>query len=267
MQVAADALVCPRGHGFDIARQGYVALSRPHLKRAAGDTPAMVAAREAFLAAGHYRPIARALAIAADDSLDADAQTESCVVDLGAGTGYQLAAVLDHRRRAWGIALDASRPALRRAVRAHPRIAAIACDAWQELPLADSSADLVINSFAPRNGAEITRVLRPHGALIVVRPTPAHLRQLSSVPGLLAVDPCKGDRLHAQLSAGLSTEGAAELEFDMDLTRADVEALVMMGPSAHHVTIEELERHLGRHDDRVTVTASVIIETFSRRAH
>jgi hypothetical protein len=40
---------------------------------------------------------------------------------------------------------------------------------------------------------------------------------------------------------------------------------VMMGPSAHHVPAEQLGRHLGRLADGVTVTASVIIETFSRR--
>ena len=265
LEVAAEALVCASGHSFDIARQGYVALSRPHVKRAAGDTPAMVAARSAFLAGGHYAPIERALATAAAHRLDADRQTESSVVDLGAGTGHQLTVVLDRCRRAWGIALDASRPALRRAARAHPRMAAVACDTWQELPLVDSSADLVLNSFAPRNGAEIARVLRPLGALIVVRPARAHLHQLSSVLGMLAVDPRKGERLSAQLSNGLSTESAAELQFDMELTRADVEALVMMGPSAHHVVAEELARHLGRLADGVTVTASVIIETFSRR--
>jgi 23S rRNA (guanine745-N1)-methyltransferase len=263
--VAAEALMCASGHSFDIARQGYVALSRPHVKRAPGDTPAMVAARAAFLARGHYAPIERALATAAGERLDADGQTEGSVVDLGAGTGQQLSAVLNHCRRAWGIALDASRSALRRAARAHPRMAAVACDTWQELPLVDSSADLVINSFAPRNGAEIARVLRPLGALIVVRPAPAHLHQLSSVLGMLAVDPRKRERLRAQLSTGLNTENAAELQFDMELTRADVEALVTMGPSAHHVVAEELARHLDRLADRVTITASVVIETFSRR--
>jgi 23S rRNA (guanine745-N1)-methyltransferase len=272
LEVAAQALACAQGHSFDIARQGYVALSRPHVKGAAGDTPAMVAAREAFLAAGYYQPIARALAAAAGRGLDVGGrgrdgagQTESCVVDLGAGTGDQLSRLLDRFRGAWGIALDASRPALRRAARAHPRMAAIACDAWQELPLADASADLMINSFAPRNGPEIARVLRPHGKLIVVRPAPAHLHQLSSVPGMLAVDPRKGERLRAQLSTALGEESRTELQFDMTLARADAEALVMMGPSAHHVAAEDLERHIGRLAEPVTVTASVIVETFARR--
>jgi 23S rRNA (guanine745-N1)-methyltransferase len=261
----STALRCARGHSFDIARQGYVTLSRPHVKLVAGDTPAMVAAREAFLAAGHYQPIALALAAAAVCRLDGAGQTESCVLDLGAGTGYQLMALLDRCRRAWGIALDASRPALRRAARAHPRMAAIACDAWRELPLADASADLVINSFAPRNGPEIARVLRRHGALVIVRPAPAHLHQLSSVLGMLAVDPRKGERLHAKLSTGLIAESAAELQFDLELARADAEALVMMGPSAHQLAAQDLARHLGRLADTMTVTASVIVETFCRR--
>src|ERR1035441_2842257 len=96
MEAAPEALVCASGHSFDIARQGYVALSRPHVKRAAGDTAAMVAARSAFLAGGHYAPIERALATAAAHRMGTDRQTESSIVDLGAGTGHQLSVVLDH---------------------------------------------------------------------------------------------------------------------------------------------------------------------------
>ena len=50
---------CAAGHSFDIARQGYVNL----LRRAApenADTPEMLAARDRFLVAGHYAPIAAA---------------------------------------------------------------------------------------------------------------------------------------------------------------------------------------------------------------
>ena len=55
------SLGCPRAHSYDIARQGYVNLTAgrsPH----SGDTPAMVADRVAFLAAGHYDFIGAALA-------------------------------------------------------------------------------------------------------------------------------------------------------------------------------------------------------------
>src|SRR4051812_15848265 len=53
-------LRCPRGHSFDQARQGYVQLTAGPVAHT-GDTGEMVAARAAFLAAGHYDFISRAL--------------------------------------------------------------------------------------------------------------------------------------------------------------------------------------------------------------
>ena len=57
-------------------------------------------------------------------------------MDVGAGTGHHLAAVLDALPDARGIAIDASPAALRRAARAHERAAAVGADAWKPLPLA-----------------------------------------------------------------------------------------------------------------------------------
>ena len=58
---AGGAVRCASGHSFDVARQGYVDLTGAG-PRASGDSAAMVAAREAFLAAGHFEPIAAAVA-------------------------------------------------------------------------------------------------------------------------------------------------------------------------------------------------------------
>lgn len=56
-------LVCPRGHSFDIARQGYVNLLTVQQKHSLdpGDTREQVLSRRAFLDTGLYRPIARPL--------------------------------------------------------------------------------------------------------------------------------------------------------------------------------------------------------------
>ena len=61
---AGGTLRCPNGHAFDIARQGYVSLLASGLAPV-GDTAEMVQARAAFLAAGHYAPLADAVAAAA----------------------------------------------------------------------------------------------------------------------------------------------------------------------------------------------------------
>src|ERR1700742_4055640 len=65
VQVGEDQVRCARGHSFNIARQGYVSLTSGRGGPGTGDSAAMVMAREAFLGAGHYQPVADARAKAA----------------------------------------------------------------------------------------------------------------------------------------------------------------------------------------------------------
>ncbi|MFY1598086.1 putative RNA methyltransferase [Micromonospora sp. WMMD737] len=260
------ALRCPRRHSFDLARQGYVNLlagRAPH----AGDTAEMVAARADFLAAGHYDPISAALAAAATQAVRhvAEARADGAyplVVDAGAGTGRHLAAVLAALPDAAGLALDVSKPALRRAARAHPRAAAALADTWQRLPLADAGTAVLLNVFAPRNGAEFHRVLDPAGALLVVTPAEDHLTELVGALGLLRVDPAKADRV-AESLGGHFTPGASTLHRrELALTGPEVATLVGMGPSAWHTDPAGLAARVAALAEPVRVTVAVRLTTW-----
>lgn len=229
-------LACAAGHRFDVARQGYVSLFPPRGRSADGDTPAMLEARERFLAKGHFAPIADALP-----------REDGLVAEIGAGTGYYLAAAA----RGKGIALDASKAAMKRV---RP-FAAIACDVWREIPLQDGVAALVLVVFAPRNGPEIARVLAPGGRCVVVTPTPDHLLELHPL-GLLDIDPLKEERLATTMQPLRAAEHQ-RLDFPMTLDREDIRALIGMGPSAHHVDLAALDIPTS-----VQVTGSVSIDTF-----
>ncbi|KJS53558.1 23S rRNA methyltransferase [Streptomyces rubellomurinus subsp. indigoferus] len=267
-------LRCPAGHSFDLAKQGYVSLLAGDAHTGTGDTADMVAARADFLAAGHYRPIADALAQAAAEAL---AQTagddwqggdglggDGLIADLGAGTGYYLAHVLDALPGRAGAALDISKYALRRAAKAHPRIGAVVCDAWRPLPLLDGAADLMLNVFAPRNGPEIHRVLRPGATLLLVSPTGRHLRELVDALGLLSVDEDKQRRIDEKLGPYLAPAGRREIEFTLRLGLADVRTVVGMGPSAWHTDPDALAAALGALPEPVEVTASVTVAAYRR---
>ncbi|MDW3845866.1 23S rRNA methyltransferase [Micromonospora sp. BRA006-A] len=250
----ARALRCPRGHSFDIARQGYVNLlagRAPH----SGDSAEMVAARAGFLAAGHYDAVAAALATTAVPVADVDPYP--LVVDAGAGTGHYLAAVLAALPDAAGLALDVSKPALRRAARAHPRAAAALADTWQRLPLADRSTAVLLNVFAPRNGPEFHRVLDPGGALLVVTPAADHLTELVDALDLLRVDPDKADRVSGSLGAHFAEESATGHRARLALSRAEVTTLVGMGPSAWHADPRRLAARIAALPEPVPVTLSV----------
>lgn len=258
---AGPRLRCDNGHSYDVARQGYVALAAGDLGAAAGDDAGMVAAREAFLASGHFAPLIEAVA----EDAWAVATTSGCVVDLGAGVGAQLAAVLERLPDRVGIALDASRPALKRAARAHPRIAAVRCDVWGELPLRDGVASLALSVFAPRNGAEVARGLAPGGAMLVATPRPEHLGELVSGLGLLNVDPDKDERRDRALEPFLDHAGERSLRWSMTLARREARALAAMGPSARHIGFAQLDERVAALGEPVAVTGSVTLSRWLRR--
>ncbi len=222
---AGGAVRCVSGHSFDVARQGYVDLSGG--RRVVGDSASMVAAREAFLAAGHFSVIADAVRTAASKG-------DGCVVEVGAGTGYYLVRARGSRD---GIALDSSRYAARRAARAG--LGAVVCDVWREFPVRDGVAAAVLCVFAPRNAGEMRRVLAPGGVIVVVTPTPRHLAGLVGPLGLVRVDERKPERLAAALGEPVRER---EIEAELHLSRDDVAALIGMGPSAHHLDAQQVAR-------------------------
>jgi 23S rRNA (guanine745-N1)-methyltransferase len=254
------AVRCERGHAFNVARHGYVSMLAGDAQTGTADTPAMVAAREALLSAGHYAPIAETVAAAVAQRLVVG--PPGCVVDVGAGTGHYLAAVLDRLPARLGVALDLSKFALRRAARAHDRLGAVACDAWRGLPVRSGAAAAVLSLFAPRNGSEMHRVLHADGVLVVVTPTSRHLQEAVAALELLTVDPAKQERLDAALGPYFALGAEERLQWTMTLDRAAVAAVAQMGPSAHHT---DPAGQIGALPDPLTVTASVTVAQYRPR--
>lgn len=270
-------LVCAEGHRYDAARQGYVNFLTGRRSRFTPDTADMVAARDRFLGAGHYAPIASALADACA-ALPADA----AVLDAGAGTGYYLAAVLDRlasgagaedtdsggtgsgsaRRRPRAVALDLSAHALRRAARIEGVTAAV-WDLWRPLPLAAGAVDAVLDVFAPRNLPEFARVTRPGGLLVAVTPLPDHLAELRGRLPLLDVPAGKAEALEHAAAEDYTPVSRAELRFPIRLTPEAAADLVQMGPAGHHTAREDLERLAGA--DELAATAAVELSVLARR--
>lgn len=247
-------LGCPAGHRFDIARQGYVSLLGRRSRTDTGDTAAMVVARERFLGRGHYAAVT---AVLADQAVPAGP-----VVEIGAGPAHHLRGVLDGRGPgARGVAIDSSVPAARRAA-LDPRIASVVADAWSPLPLVDAGVAVVLSVFAPRDVAEITRVLRPGGRLLAVTPEPGHLAELREVVPLLAVDAGKSERLAEAFAGRLRLVERIEVTADLQLTPADVADVVGMGPNAHHLDAGALaataEGLPDRTSTRLAVTVTVL---------
>ncbi|KOS56654.1 putative RNA methyltransferase [Rhodococcus rhodochrous] len=257
-------LLCEAGHSFDVARQGYVSLLTGAATRFTGDTAEMIAARADFLDAGHYDPLLGAVGRACAEHATGDDGAR--VLEVGAGTGRYLAAVLDALPDSRGVGLDVSKPAVRRIARSHPRVGAVLADVWRQLPIRSGVLTHVLSVFAPRNAAETHRVLAPGGVLVVAAPTPAHLRELVTLPGMVQVDERKTERLGAALSGGFERLDRADVQFTLELDRPALGRLAGMGPSGHHLTAERLAELVAGLPEPFPVTASVTVTVWERRS-
>jgi 23S rRNA (guanine745-N1)-methyltransferase len=259
-------LVCGAGHSFDAARQGYYNLLVGKGTVFEADSAEMVASRFNFLDAGHYRPLAEAVAAAVVARVSAGAPFT--VLDSGTGTGHYLRVVLDDVTHVTddvtAVALDISKFALRRAARLNPEAVNLVCDVWQPLPVADAAVDVVTVIFAPRNAAEFARVLRRDGRLVVVTPRAGHLASLAALAGMLSIEDQKDARLAESLAAHFIPESARDVDIRLMLTPNEMADLAFMGPAGHHLDRGALAAKLQAQEPVSEVDARFRITVFRR---
>lgn len=187
---------CASEHSFDIARQGYIHLLPVQKKRSAdpGDSKMMVAARQHFLNAGHYQPIADTVNRAVLTEFPTNT-TASCL-DAGCGEGYYLRRL---RTAAGGkkhslalMGLDISKWAVisaakQAATMSEPTTASII--PWSNwvvgsnanLPVLSNTLNGLLCIFGFPVYNEFARVLKPGGILYQVDAGPDHLRELRDI--------------------------------------------------------------------------------------
>ena len=170
---------CGNRHSFDVAREGYVNLLPVQYKHSSepGDSKTMLNARRAFLEAGYYQALAQAIALLV--SLNANSQALR-LLDVGCGEGYYLRQLRQHYPAALTIerhGMDIAKAAIAAAAKKDPTANYCVASA-QRLPYADGYFDVISRVFAPSNAAELQRVLKPAGHLLLVTPGPRHLTQL-----------------------------------------------------------------------------------------
>ena len=246
------SMLCPQGHRFDIARQGYVNLLPVQNKRSKnpGDTKEQVLARRAFLEAGFYTPIVQTLCYLAKDC-------RGPVLDVGCGEGYystRLANALGSDL----VGLDISKEAVRFAAGQYKN-ALWLCASAARLPLASNQFGLVTSLFSLTIPQEFSRVLTEDGSYIQVIAAPDHLLGLKNIiyNGLIR----KEKVLNPELP-GFRPAKSIPLQFSFTVEGAQVQNLLSMTPHQYRISKEGAQRLA--ETEILTDTASCIFNVYQK---
>lgn len=274
MTSSAQAYLCPNGHTFDIAKQGYANLLLAHQRKSKqpGDSKEMILSRAHFLDQGYYQSISEQVNEAMLACMTAGEHTGiETLLDAGCGEGYYLTRLrealtshtLSQQCSLQFVGLDISKVAIQRAARRSKQITWIVASV-ASLPLMEASCSVVLSVFAPISVTEFTRVLKPQGNLILVTPGPSHLYELRELLYENIVEHSQEDFLE-RANTAFEVVHTDHVMFDVQIANAsDIMSLYRMTPffwkssSQAHARVEQL--------DTLKTHADVYVRTLKKRA-
>lgn len=159
---------CQLNHHFDIAKSGYLNLSRKDGK--SGDNPAMITARTNFLQTNAYQFLQSFL------KEKIQSLNINTFVDLGCGEGYYTSLIPCQDK----VGIDLSKSAIQYASK-HDKTTQYIVGSIFQTPLFDETIDLALACFVPIPTLEVERILKQGGYLITVAGDCHHLFELKQV--------------------------------------------------------------------------------------
>ena len=232
LNICESGVLCESGHCFDRARFGYYNLLLGTGGGVHGDNREMILARRAFLAEGHYEPLAsRLAALVLEHTAPGGA-----LLDAGAGEGYYTdfieRALASRDGKSDVSAFDISKDAVREICKKNSAISAVVAGSYH-MPLPDGEVDTVINTFSPLALEETLRVLKPGGIFIMAIPGEEHLFDLKKV---IYDTPYKNTVEDTALD-GFELLADESLCYQINLdTKEAIQSLFMMTPYAYRTS-------------------------------
>jgi len=247
---------CVNKHSFDRAKQGYYNLLPVQQKRskAPGDDKQMVDARHAFLSEGFYQPLVDKIA----SMLTSHVKDQRLrIYDAGCGTGYYLNTLCGMVSTELGSGHDISKFAISSAAKHYKHLQFVVASSIN-IPVQNSSQDIVIQVFSPTCEQEYSRILCDGGHLVIVEPAAEHLIEIKQQ---IYTQPTHHEIDHTKLSGFESIE-TQQISFKFALSdEASRLNLLMMTP--YFWSASDLQKQ-SIINNCTSITADFVIKLFRK---
>ena len=250
------SLVCTCGkmHCYDFSSSGYVNMSPP-MQSGGGDSKQAVRARTGFLELGHYAPVAEKLA----ELCCKYGNTGGLLIDAGCGEGYYSQQLAEAGFSVLGVDLSkfATDAAAKRFSKNGLDNGLFVTGSVFEIPIADNSADVITNVFAPCVQGEFSRALKPDGILAVAYAGENHLLGLKNA----IYDTAHVNTQRADMPTELEKLDEVRVCYPIELnSNDDIMSLFAMTPYYWRTSLSDFEKLKGL--ERLTTEVDIIISVY-----
>lgn len=262
LQPIEKTLKCDNGHSFDFSKGGYINLLLANQKRKnnPGDNKIMLNARDEFLAKGHYDFLIESIE-AMINSLDLFSFSNNEItnlLDVGCGTGYYTRNIFE-KKEIKKIGIDISKIGIAKASKKDKTSTYLVGSAFN-LPIQDSTVDLLLNIFAPIHLEELKRVLKSGGFFIKVIPTGDHMREVAELVYEEFIPHESSIKEELESNSDFQIVKVENLKKSISLTGNDLNNFISMTPYLYKFKQEQLD---SLKDLSVTISFKIIIGKYA----
>ena len=255
--------VCENNHSFDIAKEGYLNLLPVNQKKSKdpGDNQMMITARREFLELGFYDPLIESIKTLITEELSFE-NKHITAFDAGCGEGYYSEKALNNLPglEAQILGTDISKSAIKNAAKKYKNNFYFVSSIYN-LPIANTSTDLILSIFSPIMAEEFKRILSQQGYVVIVSPAPQHLHEIAE----LIYDTFKPHTTTVveKMTPFFKHKTTKRTTFTIDIQNAEAMlSLLKMTPYYWSTGIERLENITNKKE--LSVTCDFNIDIFSR---
>lgn len=262
--------LCLNNHSYDIASKGYINLLLANQKntKEPGDSKKMMEGRRDFLNKGYYHTFSERLNQVIISNISGN---NINILDAGCGEGYFLWELREairmeqsnsmQNREFEFFGVDISKAAVTYAAKRDKKIKFIVGSNFN-LPIMTNTIDIIIRNFAPSDEAELKRVLKDKGKLVVVTPGVQHLYGLKEI----LYEKARKHEGKQTTFEGFKLINATEVKYNIDVEEGengeDVKNLISMTP--YYWTFDNSMREIASNTSRLSTSLHFNINVYEK---
>lgn len=238
---------CRNGHNIDVARQGYINLSKGG-KGGVYSSKELFHSRRDIYESGFFYILQKGIGELIGKYVG---KQGACIADLGCGEGSLLHYLVGQFPEHNYIGVDISKEAIKLAAARDKTIQWIVGDLC-ELPLREKTLDCIIDMLTPANYSEFDRVLKQTGYIVKIFPNEDYLKELRTALGMPAK---KEGNVKEYFRDRYKICEEKVIRYEFNCSEQIKKKLLVMTPLTNKVDIEAVTLLT----DKVTVDLTVVL--------